>query len=314
MDLFFTALGSIVVLFSLILVGFICRKTNLVSERAQKDVTNIVLYAMLPATIVKTMTKPIDKDAIEMLLTMIAITVVSYIFITILSILVSKRFNLPDKQRDVLFGGMSFANITFMGLPVQEAVFGSEAVFFTIMSQLVIFEIYCWSIGLSILEKHKKGGKFHISIKEVLKKPGVFASIIGLILLFAKVELPPMVDNFVTMLGKGISPLAMIAVGFMLANSNIKEAVRNKYLYISSFVKLLVIPLVMIGVLYALNIRGLVMAIPVIEMAMPTAAYLAMLSAIADNDTTLASEQIFVSSLLSLITIPVIVGILGFTM
>lgn len=314
MDLFFTALGSIVVLFSLILVGFICRKTNLVSERAQKDVTNIVLYAMLPATIVKTMTKPIDKDAIEMLLTMIAITVVSYIFITILSILVSKRFNLPDKQRDVLFGGMSFANITFMGLPVQEAVFGSEAVFFTIMSQLVIFEIYCWSIGLSILEKHKKGGKFQISIKEVLKKPGVFASIIGLILLFAKVELPPMVDNFVTMLGKGISPLAMIAVGFMLANSNIKEAVRNKYLYISSFVKLLVIPLVMIGVLYALNIRGLVMAIPVIEMAMPTAAYLAMLSAIADNDTTLASEQIFVSSLLSLITIPVIVGILGFTM
>lgn len=314
MDLFFTALGSIVVLFSLILVGFICRKTNLVSERAQKDVTNIVLYAMLPATIVKTMTKPIDKDAIEMLLTMIAITVVSYIFITILSILVSKRFNLPDKQRDVLFGGMSFANITFMGLPVQEAVFGSEAVFFTIMSQLVIFEIYCWSIGLSILEKHKKGGKFHISIIEVLKKPGVFASIIGLILLFAKVELPPMVDNFVTMLGKGISPLAMIAVGFMLANSNIKEAVRNKYLYISSFVKLLVIPLVMIGVLYALNIRGLVMAIPVIEMAMPTAAYLAMLSAIADNDTTLASEQIFVSSLLSLITIPVIVGILGFTM
>lgn len=314
MDLFFTALGSIVVLFSLILVGFICRKTNLVSDRAQKDVTNIVLYAMLPATIVKTMTKPIDKDAIEMLLTMIVITVISYVFITILSILVSKRFHLPANQRDVLFGGMSFANITFMGLPVQEAVFGSEAVFFTIMSQLVIFEIYCWSIGLSILEKHKNGGKFHISIKEVLKKPGVFASIIGLILLFAKVELPPMLDNFVTMLGKGISPLAMIAVGFMLANSNIKEAVRNKYLYISSFVKLLVIPLVMIAVLYVLNIRGLMMAIPVIEMAMPTAAYLAMLSAIADNDTTLASEQIFVSSLLSLITIPVIVGILGFTM
>ncbi len=314
MDLFFTALGSVFVLFMLILVGFICRKTNLVSEKAQKDVTNIVLYAMLPATIIKAMTREIEKETVEMLTTMIIITFVAYIFITILSLFISKSFKLPANQRDVLFGGMSFANITFMGLPVQEAVFGMDAVFFTILSQIVIFEVYCWSIGLSVLEKHKKGGKFHISLMEVIKKPGVVACALGLVLMFTQVKLPPLLNYFIELLGKGTAPVAMITVGFMLANSNVKHAIRNKYLYIASFVKLLLIPILMIIVLYLLNIKGLVMAIPVIEMAMPTAAYLAMLSALADNDTALASEQIFVSSLLSLVSIPIIVGILTYVM
>ncbi len=314
MDLFFTALGSVFVLFLLILVGFICRKTNLVSERAQKDVTNIVLYGMLPATIIKAMTRTIEQETIEMLTQMIIITFVAYIFISIFSYFIAKSYKLPENQKDVLFGGMSFANITFMGLPVQEAVFGMDAVFFTILSQIVIFEIYCWSIGLSVLEKHKKGGKFHISLKEVIKKPGVVACVIGLFLMFFQIKLPPLLGDFVELLSKGTAPVAMITVGFMLANSNVKHAIKNKYLYISSFVKLLVIPLLMIAVLYVLNIKGFVMAIPVIEMAMPTAAYLAMLSAVADNDTALASEQIFISSLFSLITIPIIVGILTVVM
>ncbi len=314
MDLFFTALGSVFVLFLLILVGFICRKTELVSEKAQKDVTNIVLYGMLPATIIKAMTRTIEKETVEMLTQMIIITFVAYIFITIISMFISKSFKLPENQKDVLFGGMSFANITFMGLPVQEAVFGMDAVFFTILSQIVIFEVYCWSIGLSVLEKHKKGGKFHISIKEVMKKPGVVACAIGLVLMFFQIKLHPLIEDFVDLLSKGTAPVAMITVGFMLANSNVKKAIKNKYLYISSFVKLMVIPLIMIAVLYALNIKGFVMAIPVIEMAMPTAAYLAMLSAVADNDTALASEQIFISSLFSLVTIPIIVGILTMVM
>ncbi len=314
MDLFFTALGSVFVLFLLILVGFISRKTNLVSEKAQKDVTNLVLYGMLPATIIKAMTRTIEQETIEMLTQMIIITFVAYIFIAIFSFFIAKTFKLPENQKDVLFGGMSFANITFMGLPVQEAVFGMDAVFFTILSQIVIFELYCWSIGLSVLEKHKKGGKFHISIKEVMKKPGVVACAIGLVLMFFQVKLHPLLGNFIELLSKGTAPVAMITVGFMLANSNVKKAIKNKYLYISSFVKLLVIPLIMIAVLYALNIKGYIMAIPVIEMAMPTAAYLAMLSAVADNDTALASEQIFISSLFSLVTIPIIVGILTIVM
>lgn len=314
MELFFTALGSVFVLFLLILVGFVSRKTNLVSEKAQKDVSNIVLYGMLPATIIKAMTREIEQKTIDMLIQMIIITFIAYVIIAILSYFISKTYKLPENQKDVLFAGMSFSNITFMGLPVQEAVFGMDAVFFTILSQIVIFEVYCWSIGLSMLEKHKKGGKFHISLKEVIKKPGVAACAVGLVLMFFQVRLHPLLGDFVELLSKGTAPVAMIVVGFMLANSDVKKAIKNKYLYISSFVKLILIPLVMIAVLYALNIKGYVMAIPVIEMAMPTAAYLAMLSAVADNDTALASEQIFISSLFSLITIPLVVGILTIVM
>ncbi len=312
--MFFTALNSVASLFILILVGFVSSKTKLVSDKAQKDITNLVLYALLPATIIKAMTRTIEKEAIDNLIVMIAITFAAYIFMSIIAFFISRFYKIEGKQKDVLFCGMCFANITFVGLPVQEAIFGQEGIFYTILSQIVIFEVYCWSIGLSMLERHKNGGKFSFSFKNFIKKPGVVACSIGLVLLFFQIKLPKTLEQVIELLSRGTSPLAMITVGIMLSKSNIKKAVKNKYLYVSSFVKLLLIPISMILVLYLLNVKGLRMAIPVIEMAMPTAAYLAMLSGLADNDTSLASEQIFISSLLSLISIPIVVSILDILM
>ncbi len=311
---FYAAIGSVAMLFMLIVLGVIARKTGLVSEKAQRDVTNVVLYLLLPATIIKAMTRDITPEMIADIKAIVIITFFSYIFIIAISYFLSRRFKLPSMQKDLMFCAMSFSNITFFGLPVQEAVFGMEAVFLTIISQIVFFEFYAWSVGLSILERHKTGAKISFSFKNFIKKPGVAACTAGLILMFLQFKPSGVLKDLIEILSKGTAPLAMITIGFMLANSNIKKAIKNKYLYIASFVKLLVIPLSILFVLYLLGVRGLRMAIPVIELGMPSAAYLAMLAELADNDTTLASEQVMFSSLLAGISIPILVAILSTVM
>ncbi len=311
---FSAAIGSVAMLFMLIVLGVIARKTNLVSEKAQRDLTNVVLYLLLPATIIKAMTRDITPEMIADIKAIVLITLVSYIFIIGLAFLISRKFKLPSMQKDLMFCAMSFSNITFFGLPVQEAVFGIEAVFLTIISQIVFFEFYAWSIGLSVLERHKTGAKIRFSFKEFIKKPGVAGCIAGLILMFLQFKPTGVLKSLIEMLSKGTGPLAMITIGFMLANSDFKKALKNKYIYIASFVKLFVIPLSILGVLYLLGVKGLRMAIPVIELGMPSAAYLAMLAELADNDTTLASEQVMVSSVLAGISIPIIVAILSAVM
>ncbi len=309
-----TALNSVSVLFSLIIVGFICGKTNLLSKEGSKNINTLVLYVLLPATIIKSISSSIEKDAFKNILIMVTITFISYIFIILITYLISKKFNIPENKKAVLFIGMGLSNISFMGFPVLSSLFGDYIIFYAVISQGIIFEIFSWGIAFHFLSAHNADIEKKFSLKDTLLKPGILSSFIGLFLLLLQIKLPSFINQTMSILSQATSPMAMLTVGLMLSKSKIKEALQNKYLYISSFVKLFLIPLSILGILYLLGIRGVCMAVPVIELGMPTAAYLAMLSSIAKNDGTLASEQIFVSSLFSIISIPVLVGILKYAM
>lgn len=102
------------------------------------------------------------------------------------------------------------------------------------------------------------------------------------------------------------SPLAMIVIGLMLSRSNIQEALKNPILYLASAFKLLIVPIAITLVLKAFGVAGPALVIPVMMISMPTASYVAMFSANYGNDAKFASQIVFLSSLLSMITIPIV--------
>lgn len=308
--IFFTAFESVSVLFALILVGFVVGKTGLVSERGQADLTKLVIYVTLPATIINSMVRPLNSEDVYKLLQIIGITFISYVFIIGISYLITSKYKLPKNQRDILFVGASFSNISFMGFPVLASLYGADIIFFASITQSIFFQVYAWLICLPILESTSKKEKTGFSIKSIFLKPGIVAVMIGLIIFISQVHPPSFVLKTLATASGATSPLAMITVGLMLSRSDLKKAISNKYLYYTSAIKLILIPCSVIFVFSSLGIRDIVLNIPAIELGMPTAALLAMLSGYAENDTSLASQQVFISSLFSIITIPVIVTIL----
>ncbi len=309
---FFTAFQSVSILFLLILVGFVVGKIGLVSEKGQGDLTRLVIYVTLPASIINAMIRPMDNAVLSTLFQIILITAGSYIFIIAISYLITSRYKIPKNQRDILFVGASLSNITFMGFPVLSSLYGPEVIFFIAISQSFFFQTYAWTICMPILESTIKKEKTKLSIRKIFLKPGIVPVLIGLTLFIMQIHPPEFIMKTIKMTSGATSPLAMITVGLMLSRSNLKEALSNKYLYYTSTIKLILIPVGIALVASSFGARDLALSIPAIELGMPTAALLAMLTEHAKNDAALASQQVFVSSLFSIITIPIIVTMLDY--
>lgn len=310
MSLFFEALESVSVLFILIIIGFLAGRGGLVSENGSKELTKLVIYVTLPATILTAMMRALNMEALKELLIITLVTALSYFVIVPIAYLLTRKFKLPAHQRDVLFIGACMSNVTFMGFPVLVALYGEGVLFFAALSQVFVFEFFSWFFALHILQRNVSSEATKISIISVLKRPTIIAAIIGMILFLTQLPVPNFMLKTIRMTGAATSPLAMIIVGLMLSKSDVKKSLSNKYLYYTSAIKLIIIPSVILCIMYVIGMRDLVLGLPTVELAMPTAAYLAMLSSIAGNDTELASQQVFVSSLLSVATIPVMATII----
>lgn len=312
--LFVTALESVSVLFILIIIGFIIGRVKLVGENTGKELTKLVIYITLPATILSAMIRELNMEALLELLIITLITAGSYVIIILIAYVLTGSFKIPANQRDVLFIGASMSNVTFMGFPVLSALYGEGILFFAALSQVFIFEFFSWFFALHILQRNVHQGAKRSSLLSVIKRPSIIAASIGMVLFLTQIPIPNFVMNTIRMTGAATSPLAMIIVGLMLSKSDIKKSLSNKYLYYTSAIKLIIIPSVVLCILYLTGIRGISMSLPAIELAMPTAAYLAMLSSIAGNDTELASQQIFVSSFFSVLTIPLMASLINYLM
>lgn len=194
-----------------------------------------------------------------------------------------------------------------MGFPIVLSILGQEALFFSVLGAGLIFEIVAWTYATYIIGR-KTGMDFKENlIKNIFLSPGILSIIIGFILFIFSITIPEPINSTMRLLSQATSPLAMIVVGIILSRSNIKECVTSGKLYIISIFKLLVFPLLIFLVLKVLGFTGMEIIIPTVMLSMPTAAYVAMFSANVGNDANLASQIVFISSLLSLITIPIMV-------
>lgn len=219
--------------------------------------------------------------------------------------LVVSRFLPGDLgQKDIFHMGMLLSNTSFMGYPIVLELIGEDAVFYAVICGGFLFGIVSWTLGIHVMGRNVSGNKG--GLKNAILNPGVLSIFIGGILFLTNTKIPEPLFSTMNLLSRVTSPLAMLVVGLILSRSNIRKAIKDWRIYVASIVKLLVNPLAILFVLKLLNFSGIFIIIPVILLSMPTASYVAMFSDNLGNDKSLASQLVFVCSLLSLITIPII--------
>lgn len=304
---FFLTLQKVLVLFLLIVIGFIAGRTNIISEKGQKDITNLVLQITMPATIFSAMQLEFNLDRIERSLTIIVITVVCYTLMFIMGLLVTRQLDLPQSDKDLMRAALLLSNTSFMGYPMVKSLLGDEALFYAVIGTGFIFEIVSWSLGIYLIGRNgQSSDAMEFNWKNIVFSPGVLSIMVGLIFFIGQLTVPEPFHSVIETLSPATSPLAMIVVGLILSRSNIAEAFSNKYLYIVSAVKLLVIPIIIVTVLKLLGFESMELIIPTIMLSMPTASYVAMFANRYNNNPKFASQMVFMTSLLSIITIPII--------
>lgn len=303
---FMTIFNQVLVLFLLIIIGFAASKKKLIDDYGTKQLSTVVLYITLPALIIRSMQFDFSMQLLGESAAMVGISAITYTTLIALSYLLVRFTGAKNREKDVLQASMIFPNVGFMGYPIVFAVFGETGVFYTALFNM-LFDLLMWTVGVHILSRSSDITDETSHLRKALLNPGTLAVITGFSLFVFGIKLPQAADRTLEYLAGATTPIAMVTVGAILSRTNIKSIFTNKGLLITAALKMIVLPLLVVGALNLSGLTGYFRSIPAIIIAMPVAANVAILSARYDSDYSLASQSVFLTTLISLITIPLVV-------
>lgn len=298
--MFFNVLLQVGILLILIFLGFILTKLNIVNEVGSKVMTDLVLYTVTPCVIVKSFIRPFDTGAAKGLLISVAAAVLAHTVFILSSILIIHDKNL-QRERVLRFAAI-FSNCGFMALPLQEALLGDEGVFYG-SSVVAVFNIFVWSYGIFLMSGDKK----YIKPKTLILSPSIIAIIVGIVIFLLSLPVPQIIKRPIEFMAGLNTPLPMIIIGYHLAKSDILKGLRDKGAVLTSFLKLAVLPILVLFIMYVCGIRGTMLISLTVAFSSPVAAITAMFSAKFGNDTSLAATVVSMSHLLCILTMPPII-------
>ena len=304
-DNYLTVGTQVLVLFLLIGVGVICGKTKLLSKEAVRSMADVVLLFATPCVIIRSFQRQVTPE----LLAGLGIAALSAIGVHALGITLAHLLCLDkeDARQRVLRFGVVFSNAGYMAIPLQLALLGNDGVFYGAV-YVAVFNIVLWTYGVAIMGEGAKS----LSLRKVLVTPGLIGVVLGGFFLFSGITLPTIIASPIDHLANLNTPLPMLIIGYYLAGTNIKTALKDKASYLTIALRLLVIPLIALGTLWLCGVRGTVLVSAVIGASAPIATATTMFATRYNRDPNLSVNLVVVSTLLSVVTMPLIVGLASF--
>lgn len=289
-------------LFLLLVTGYIAYKTHVTNDGAIRNLTSLVLNVSLPAQILVSFLSNRGKVSNLTLLEVTGISLFCYLVYFLVAAVFLAVTRAPKKQWGTYTFMLIFGNVGFMGYPVIQAVFGIEAMIYAVIFN-VIFSFVVYSLGI-VLIGGKKAGKFNPRL--LINTPMVVA-VISLGLFFTSVPLPEYLTDALNYLGNLTTPLAMMILGGTIAKMKLKELFDDWRVYVFTVFRLVLMP---IAVLVAMNLlheqQYLIRGTAVVLAATPVATNATMLAIQYDGDVQLISKGIFFSTVLSVVSIPIV--------
>ncbi len=291
---------QVVIMFLLMLIGFILFRTKKLGVQGSKELGNILVYVIMPGVVINAYMTEFSLEKLKGLAFAFVFSILALVLAMIISAVLFKKHPIENF-------GTAFSNAGFMGIPIVQAVLGSEAVFY-VSAFVALLNLLQWTYGVFVITKDKR----QISVKKIVTNPILISMVIGILLFLIPVEIPYVVSGTVSLVAGMNAPVAMISLGTYLAQTTLRQLVLDKTAWISTFVRLIVIPLMTLLVLTPLpeSYQMLKMAILIVA-ATPVGSNVAIFAHIHNKDYTQAVKSVCLSTLCSLLSIPLIQAVAG---
>ncbi len=321
--MFSLALSTMASLFLCIFIGYAASKKGIIDELGIDKLNSLLLNVTFPFMMISIFNIELTSRIIEVglplflygILYQLMLTVIAFIFTSVVNFGTSREETIGFDRNKIVRFAMIFTNTGFVGLPLLAAVLGSEGLLYASLLNIP-FNILCFTFGVYMLQPE---GENHISVKSIFLAPAMVGVMIGLVLLLSQiilpgtfnvdgtqVRLPGFLTNTINMVAGITSPLAMIIVGASLRKTKFKLVLTNWKLHVFSLVKLLLAPLV-VYLLFGLFIKDSeILLIVTIFSGLPTATITTLFAERFGHDYVYASEIVFITTLYSIVTIPIL--------
>ena len=300
----FEKMAMLVILLAL---GYLCARLKLVGPEFNKGLSKLVINFFLVGMILSSViNKEMELTGAEALTGFLMLALMMLICFAIAWISPGV-LRIKDGDKGMYRMLVAFMNNGFMGFPIVAAIYGEGAVFFASLSNIP-FNLLLYSAGVMLLREGSEGEKF--KLRNAINAPLV-ATLIATIILVLKIPVPVIIDDTVDTISSATVPLSMMCIGLSLGSVSLKDAFVHPRLYGLSFVRLVVCPLIVWFVMSFFITNPVILGTIVILSACPSAVICSILGIENGRDGIESSEAVFLCTVLSMITIPLLVSVLN---
>ena len=308
MEVFSLTLSQMLMMFTLILLGFLLRKMHILPDNANVTMARLETYIFSPALVLSGMLTKCTVESFaqnwKLMLYGAVIIFAALVLAYILGRLFVRKADTPESayQRNIYTYAMTFGNYGFMGNFIVKGVCGDDAFYQYLLFTFVI-GIVCHSWGLYVLIPKEKG---LAGLKKGLINPPMISLVVGIVagLLGLNQYMPAFATSVLTNAGNCMGPVAMVLAGFVIGSYNLREILLNKKVYVASIMRLIIIPALIMVALMVFNTPRDIMSLALICFATPLGLNTIVYPAAYGGDTKTGASMTTISSTLAVITIP----------
>lgn len=296
---------QLTVLFFLMAVGYLINKLGILNSEYNKCISKLLLTIGIPGLLISSVADGNPFSNNYQIFNVLFVCTVIHIFIIALALIITKIFHFGN-QASVYRFMYVFPNAGFIGFPVINAIFGPEALIYATVFQLPS-SILCYTYGIYLMS----GAGFNK--KEALKSilnPCIVAALIACMLCVFDIHLPNLVVECGSYLGSITTPLGMVIIGSSLASCKIDIKKIDVRLYINVLIKMFIVPILCYLFLSLICKDAVLVAVLTITFGLPSATNTVVFANLYNKDIELASEGVFITTVMCLFSIPIICSLL----
>lgn len=295
-------------LFFLVVLGYVLGRLGYLGSDFDRQLSRLVINVTCPALILSSAMTGELPDR-RFILPLLLVSIVTYAVLTGVAWVLPRFLTRRREDEGIVGFALMFGNVGFMGYPVVASIFGHEAVFYAAVLNVVnTFAVF--TVGTVLITGRSEVSEKRFQKKVLYSTPMLAAYLTMLIVALRIDNIPEFVCQPLTMVGNITVPAALLIVGSSMSQLSLRTMLGSTTVYLTSLFRLLLLPLGIYGLTRLLGFADFIVSINTVVVAMPVATYGTILCLKYGRDTTVMTEVTFITTLLSMLTIPLLVGMI----
>ena len=298
---------SVFSLFIMILVGVYGSRKKIITSEINKGLIDILIQIGLPFMIVNSFIFTYDDTIKSNVIKTFYYSLIAYI----ITIIISYLLLLPVKnhKKTILHFANVFTNTGYVGFPILYSIYGEEGIIYGSIFNM-FFVIFVWTYGLMLFKGNFERNELKQEIKNILLNPSIIGVFTGIIIMFFDIQLPNALTSSIKSIGNITGPLSMLIIGVILSNIKIRKHLGDWTIYYGIITKLVIIPIIIYFISLLAGDNSKAINTVIIMTAMPASAMTSIFAESFNKEKEYAAVLVSVTTLLSLITVPILLKII----
>lgn len=299
-------LEVMVMLFTMVILGYAACKLGYMGDKFDKKLSSIVVDITCPLLVLSSVMGDEMPDR-SLILPLVGVGFLTYIILLVFGFWVPRFISKNHDDQGMIGFSLMFANVGFIGYPIVASIFDPKAVFYAALLN-VPNTFFIFTAGVMLVKGEYSIRQFN---PKVLLSPALIGAFIAALLVAFGVHTPEMIARPITMVGNITVPAALMIIGSSMARLPLREIIGSGKVYATSFLRLVIVPLSVYFLFLLCGVNTLINNINTVVIAMPVASFGTMFCMKYGRNPSLMTEATFITTLFSIITIPLITLLFG---